>query len=212
MADCPLILKRKKPQGISLTELLIVVAVIAVLILALIAAFKPWTQQAKARDAQRKADLQKIKAPLEDYYNDNNCYPYPTLDDLVPDYIGEKPTDPETGEDYIYIPDPNCNFYQIYTRLEYINDPEIIEVGCGAGCGPGGDDGTCEYNYGISGGGESLECCTAPEDICPFGGRPWVAPPDCENPGDYCGKPTCCYQNWVMVCDGEEYWCCQPEE
>jgi Tfp pilus assembly protein PilE len=214
MVDCPFILKKSK-FGITITELLIVVTILAILMIVFLAAFKPWTQQAKARDARRKSDLQKLKNPLEDYYNDNNCYPE-ALPTLVPDYLGEVPKDPDTDEDYSYASDPNCNWYRIYVTLEYTSDEEIVELGCGAGCGPGGDEGTgedkCTYNYGVCGGGVSLEGCTETgtgAERC----SGWVAP-DCTPPIDpgHCGTTGCCPGIYKLQCDPPDYWCCPPEE
>ncbi len=217
MVDCPSILRKpsfakatKGKEGISITELLIVVAVLAVLMIVFLAAFKPWTQQAKARDARRKSDLQKLKNPLEDYYNDNNCYPE-ALPTLVSDYLGELPKDPDTGEEYEYAWDENCEWYRIYTTLEFTADPEIVEVGCGAGCGPEGDDGTCEYNYGVSGGSVGLECCTLPGARCPDGYYEGV--PTCEQPRTYCPPPyqaACCSLTGMIYCSELEEWCCIP--
>jgi Tfp pilus assembly protein PilE len=159
MVDCPFILKKNKERGISITELLIVIAVLAVLMIVFLAAFKPWTQQAKARDARRKSDLQKLKNPLEDYYNDHNCYPK-SLQDLVDgDYIGEEPKDPETGQEYLYNTE-NCDKYWIYVDLEWQSDPAVVESGCGNGCGPISELGqTCSYNFGVCSSNVSLEAC-----------------------------------------------------
>lgn len=218
MVDCPPILKRKKNQGISITELLIVITIIAILMVVFMAAFKPWTQQAKARDSRRKSDLQKLKAPLEDYYNDNNCYPL-SLGNLVPDYIGEEPKDPDTGDYYEYYRlEDDCDKYWIYTDLEWQQDSEIVEVGCGAGCGPEGDSQTdpdikCVFNYGVCGGGVSLEGCTTKCD-----GAFELDQACLDNiplevlKSEQVGRPACCGENGpgngVVACSPTECWCC----
>lgn len=153
MDYCPSILK-KNLRGMSLTEILIVVSLLSILAVVLLSAFKPGTQLAKARDARRKADLQKLKNPLEDYYNDNKCYPDPPLLDckLPADnpgtnfqpYKDKVPCDPETNNKYYY-EKVNCNTYRIYVNLEYKSDPAIAETGCTNGCGP-----SPYYNWGIS--------------------------------------------------------------
>lgn len=222
MVDCPFILKKtafkakKGETGITLTELLIVVAVLAILMIVFLAAFKPWTQEAKARDARRKSDLQKLKSPLEDYYNDNDCYPVDLQTLADEGYISEVPQDPGTDEDYTYTSDPNCNWYRIYVSLEFANDSEIVEAGCGTGCGPGGDAGTgddrCAYNYGVCGGGVSLEGCTSrcpgeTEDICEEMSEGELRA--------YCGEEgSCCPgSQYVLTCPpvGRPY-CCPKEE
>lgn len=214
MVDCPFILKKSK-EGISITELLIVIAVLAVLMIVFLAAFKPWTQQAKARDSRRKSDLQKLKNPLEDYYNDRNCYPE-SLQDLVDgDYIGEEPKDPDTGDHYEYYRlEDDCDKYWIYATLEFTADSEIIEVGCGAGCGPEGDEGTgedkCAYNYGVCGGGVSLEGCTEKcsgwvSDTCPLISEEDLRTSYCLDPG-----PGCCPgSGYILTCPptGRPYCC-----
>jgi len=90
-----------------------------------------------------------------------------------------------------------------------------VAVGCGAGCGPGGDGGTgddkCAYNYGVSGGGVSLECCTAAGPRCPEGYYEGV--PTCEQPRTYCPPPyqaACCDLTGIMYCSESEEWCCIP--
>lgn len=148
MDNCPSILK-KNLRGMSLTEILIVVTLLSIIAVVLISAFQPGTQLAKARDAVRKADLQKLKSPLEDYYNDNKCYP--TEDkmtcnpgtDLRP-YKDKIPCDPETGLSYYY-QFVDCKTYRIYVNLENKSDPEIVEVRCTNWCGP-----SPYYNWGIS--------------------------------------------------------------
>jgi prepilin-type N-terminal cleavage/methylation domain-containing protein len=227
MVDCLSILKSKLffggasrgKKGMSITELLIVITIIAVLMVVFIAAFKPWTQQAKARDSRRKSDLQKLKNPLEDYYNDNNCYP-PDLQTLADeDYIGEEPKDPDTGELYEYYrQDDDCDRYWIYVKLEWQQDSEIVEVGCDAGCGPEGDAQTdpaleCAFNYGVSSPGESLECCIAP---CPgmsdvnIGCQSWAD----DDLREHCGGPGCCPgSGWILTCPpGIRPYCCPKEE
>ena len=152
MVHCPIFLKKK--QGISITELLIVVAFLAVMTVLLLVYLNPMAQMGKARDARRKSDLSKLKNVLEDYYNDKKCYPS-SLNQLVPDYIGQLPTDPLPSQSYAYYPD-GCDKYRIYTNLDYKKDSAIVEAGCQSGCGP-----QCAYNFGIWTTNTSLESCPA---------------------------------------------------
>jgi prepilin-type N-terminal cleavage/methylation domain-containing protein len=160
MDHCPTLLK-KKLRGMSIIELLIVVVVLSILMTVMLMAFKPLTQLAKARDAERKGDLQKLKNPLEDYYNDHKCYPPAEAMDcklpvsnpgsgLMP-YWSKVPCDPDTNEKYYY-EFIDCNTYRIYTRLENLSDVDIAEVGCSSRCGPG-----LAYNYGVSSSNIGLE-------------------------------------------------------
>jgi len=130
-------------------EALIVVATIG--ILGVIAIFAARLQIAKGRDGRRKADLSKIQKALEDYMNDNGCYP-DSLScgvDFKP-YLSSIPCDPINNAyfNYFYSYDGNesCkSWYKIYARLEYTKDPIIEKVGCKDGCGP-----LNNYNYWVS--------------------------------------------------------------
>lgn len=156
MVHCPIFLN--KESGITLTELLIVLAFIAFMAVAILVALNPAVQLGKARDARRKSDLNKLKNLLEDYYNDNDCYPQ-NIVELAPSYIGNVPKDPLSKSDYTY-KSPDCDTYRIYVTLEYKQDPKIAEVGCQEGCGPGG---SCDYNYGICSSNIGLEGCSEAE-------------------------------------------------
>jgi len=139
----------RKNFGFSMIEALIVVATIG--ILGAMAIFAAKLQIAKGRDARRKSDLAKIQKALEDYMNDNGCYP-DNLScgvDFKP-YLSVLPCDPINNSyfNYFYSYDQNesCkSWYKIYTRLEYTKDPIIEKVGCKNGCGP-----SKNYNYWVS--------------------------------------------------------------
>lgn len=159
-------------RGFSLVELLLVMTIIA-LIFAL-SYFNAKKQIARAHDAQRKTDLQKLTKAFEEYYNDHGCYPPQTIiqrcgsEDLAP-YIKEIPCDPisKLPYKYVYVDETNiCQGYRLYTTLEDTADPSISAKGCSAvaGCGYG-----TEYNYGLAG-GTSGGTITAP------GFNPAVAP------------------------------------
>lgn len=63
----------KSRMGFTLIELLIVVAIIAVLVGVGSVSFT--TARRQGRDAQRKADLAKVASALEQYFADNTSYP-----------------------------------------------------------------------------------------------------------------------------------------
>ncbi|MGB9706949.1 MAG: type II secretion system protein GspG [Microgenomates group bacterium] len=150
----------RKNSGFTMIELLIVVATIG--ILGTMAIFTALNQIAKGRDGRRKADLAKIQKALEDYMNDNGCYPERTeiTEDLpiqsvickksFSPYLTELPCDPinNTYYNYFYSYDSNqtCkSWYKIYAKLENTKDPIIAQAGCAGGCGPSGN-----YNYWVS--------------------------------------------------------------
>jgi prepilin-type N-terminal cleavage/methylation domain-containing protein len=62
-------------RGVTLTEILIVVAILVILSLMLIGGMNFTANVDKAGDAQRKSDLNRIKISFEDYFNDEGCYP-----------------------------------------------------------------------------------------------------------------------------------------
>lgn len=62
-------------KGFTLIELLIVVLVIGALSGILLGVVNTTGVRAKARDAQRKADLKRIQTALELYFADNRAYP-----------------------------------------------------------------------------------------------------------------------------------------
>ena len=140
----------KTVQGFTLVELLIVIFVLA--LLTTFSSLIIPTSLKKARDARRKADLEKIFVALNDYHSDKNCFP-DTLPDcgqnLGPDnspYLKNFPCSPK-GESYAYQTDEErCHqWFKILTKLEYLADFGINKVGCQNGCGP-----ECQYNYGLS--------------------------------------------------------------
>jgi len=142
---------KQKSLGITLIELLIVVSLLSLIIL-----FSIWMyskQLARSHDANRKADLEKIRISFEDYYNDNNCYPGPEVlsscnaGSFSP-YLSSIPCDPVNKTPYLYKPlDDPCQGYRVYADLEDDTDPVISVLKCNTaqGCGFG-------YDYGISAG------------------------------------------------------------
>lgn len=134
---------RNRESGMTLTELLVVVTIILMLLLFAFIAYR--SQIGKGYDARRKSDLHQIKVALEEYEKDNECYPPPPLEcgtgsgrPLDPYMGGHVPCDPATGGAYVYYPEntPGCrSWFWIFTDLDYKQDPALIELGCGAGCG-----------------------------------------------------------------------------
>lgn len=90
-------LKAKKNQsGFTIIELLIVIAVIA--ILALITINQYQGVQAKARDTKRVTDISNIKDKLEEYYNENSGYPSQVSVSNLPGMDAETIKDPKGVE------------------------------------------------------------------------------------------------------------------
>lgn len=144
------IIHKQKNSGLTMIELLVVVAILAILMIALFFSITP--QIAKSRDSKRKGDLEKIKIAFEEYYNDNGCYPDADILDVcygaqLKPYLTLIPCDPYTKDPYEYIPlaGDQCGGYRLLSNLENDTDPIIESLGCVPDCGytPG-------YDYGVA--------------------------------------------------------------
>ena len=62
-------------KAFTLIELLIVIAILALVVSVAIALLNPLQEFGRADDARRKADLNTLRKSFEDYYNDKGCYP-----------------------------------------------------------------------------------------------------------------------------------------
>lgn len=151
------VLRPKWNRGFTLTEILIVVAILIVLILLFL--LTNWkTQVTRGYDSKRKGDLQRIRTAFEDYYNDHNCYPAADIlancgGTQMSPYLAKIPCDPVTKIPYQYVPfDTNdlCKGYRILTTLGDTTDPAITQIGCSpsGGCGFV----SSAYNWGVSSG------------------------------------------------------------
>jgi len=143
-------LKKKTSRGFTLFELLLAIGLFSVLVI-FISIIAP-TQLKKARDADRKADLEKIKIALYDYFFDKDCFPQDLphcQEDLKLEnhiYLNNFPCDAK-GISYAYqVEETGCGqWFKVLTNLENLQDSGIDKVGCRSGCGP-----ECKYNYGLS--------------------------------------------------------------
>lgn len=129
----------KKIKGFTLIELIIAIAVIAVLSTIFISVVDPVSQSQKTNDARRKSDLAQIQRALEAYYNDVGTYPSHSTDPLNPYQISTvDTTDPikEFGDSwqpymnvvpkdlsfpkrkYLYYASSGGQSYYLYANLE----------------------------------------------------------------------------------------------
>lgn len=112
--------KCKFLTGFTLIELLVVISIIAILVVVSYVFYS--AARAKGRDAARKAELRQIQNALV-IYQDNNVGLYPEyLTDLVPEYLPAVPTDPKTGNPYLYASSADGNFYELNAILELNHD------------------------------------------------------------------------------------------
>jgi len=172
----------KPKKFFTITELLIIIAIIAILAVAAFILFNPKKQIEKAWDGKRKHELSQLKKVLEDWYNDKNCYPKPSeicfdpptskntcricghqssSPSLSP-YLPLLPCDPQyPKKNYLYqVDNLKCpQWYRIYADLSLsdfgINDETTKQLECySQSCGPAPDYG---YDYGVTSNNIDLE-------------------------------------------------------
>jgi len=153
----------KKNLGFTLVELLVVMAILA--ILATVGFGQYTNSQIKARDAQRKSDLSNIARALEMYYNDNQSYPTASNGMIVVDqgsgdtelnwgteffatfgstdvvYMKRLPEESNSDISYCYSSNEGRDFY-LFSTLENEND---LNYG-----GPYDCNSVGEYHYSIN--------------------------------------------------------------
>lgn len=179
-------MKRNK-GGLTLIEMLVVIGLLAVLMTIITAVLGP-SQLAKARDARRKSDLDKLKIALYDYYFDFDCFP-----EELPEcgerfgvegepYLSSVPCNFD-GQPYVYVTRQGggkCKqWFRIFTNLENTSDPVIDRIHCRAGCGPSKT--TCIYNYGVASTNTQIYRNCSDAYVCTPGGGclrfedPWMS-------------------------------------
>lgn len=138
--------KRPAPTdaGFTLTELLITIVIMA--IIAGIGGANYLTSLKRGNDGKRAADLNNLRNALEMYYLDQSSPSYPdpdpTLDlassawfivnetnlgSLTPDYIKDFPSDPKSGQNYLFKSGGSC--YCLSAEME-VSDPRTSIGGC----------------------------------------------------------------------------------
>lgn len=128
-----------RQKGFTLIELLIATAVLGVLLGAIVLIINPTASIDKARDAQRKSDLNAVQKVLELYHYDNGRYPpssatytingVPWGGDFSP-YMRRLPRDPNTARRYVYSVSADGQTYWLYANLARgRNDPQSCALG-----------------------------------------------------------------------------------
>jgi len=175
-----------KKKGLTLIELLVVIALLGLLVL--VAAFAAPSQLKKARDARRKADLDRVKVALYDYYFDHDCFPeeLPGCGENFgvegEPYLNNFPCD-FNGQPYVYVTRKGggeCKqWFRIFTNLENKADPVIDKIHCRTGCGPSKTK--CLYNYGVASTNTQIYRNCSDSWVCNPGGEcerfedPWMS-------------------------------------
>jgi len=122
--------------GFTLIELLVVMAIIGILTSLLVANFAQI--RSRARDSQRKSDLNQIKKALQMYYDDQKAYPTQAADPgfvfggsftsgaADAPYMGLVPQDViHPAESYFYIYNSSNDTYRLEATLENLSDKDI---------------------------------------------------------------------------------------
>jgi len=111
---------RPSERGFTLVELMVVVAIIALIATIIIPNYVHSRQQAAA--ATSEANLKEIATSLELYYADNYHYPNKTGANVDPtaifgaannQYLAQSPVDPVSGTGYVYTVGPNQESYTL---------------------------------------------------------------------------------------------------
>jgi prepilin-type N-terminal cleavage/methylation domain-containing protein len=137
------------PLGFTLTELLIVIAIIALLSTFSVVNFL--TGRERARDAQRKSDLRQMQAAFEFYRSDQGAYP-PSLpacgsplEFSGSTYMKKIPCDPVgNGQAYTYV--NTGTDYQLIACLENEKDNQKDTANNDAYC----SGGTTNWSYTLT--------------------------------------------------------------
>lgn len=150
-------MQRKIQQGFTLIEILIVVAIIAILASVVLIGLGP-SQQA-GRDARRISDLHEVQTALQLYYNEHGSFPADTtwatltatLEADTQIDITQVPNDPTPKATYYYAPDDaSGQDYVLGAQLETgsqvfngYNPPTVIPTGFTLDCKGASDKEYC---------------------------------------------------------------------
>ena len=211
-----------RQAGFTLTELLVVVSILAIMAMIVVGILNPAALVNKGKDARRKKDLARIKVAFEEYYNDKGCYPDQTrIDELsspvvcgsisvFAPWLTPWPCDPD-GDPYEIVvegADAGCpNAYRVYTTLDNTKDKDIPE-GWGVTVRPH-DTIDSPVNYGVSspntnwyeeGDTDTLECALISDGSCHFleescsgpGGCVWQTISSCSGDDCYLARNLLC--------------------
>lgn len=216
-----------KKNGFTLVELMIVVAIMAILMIIMTSIFNSTGVMNKARDAQRKKDLSRIKVAFEEYYNDKGCYPDSSKvselnlvanchSNIFSPWISNWPCDPNKTPYKLVVEDPrfgNCNkWYKVLTKLENTQDKSIPTGWSTMGAiNVGGSYTSAMVNYGVSSSNIAWNDVWSNPECSLYGGcyyqpDPQDQPNVCNSAGTGCIGPNCyvgmCQDSCRVACCG----------
>lgn len=159
-------------SGFTLVEMMVVVAIIAILASVFLIGLQGF--RGSAYDSRRLSDLQKIQSYLELYYNQQRQYPntsdWATLQaDIKGAQIGvnQLPNDPVSGQTYSYAPClTGSNIAQSYVLSAIMSDKSSSIVQNQASvnplCGNGSEVAACPGAPTSLGGSNNGQYCVSP--------------------------------------------------
>ena len=129
-----MMIRNSAQKGFTLIELLVVIAIIGTLASVVLASLNH--SRAKARDAERLAELRQLANALQLYYTDHNIYPtqlpdgsrpntatltaVENIDGLTPQYIPTIPYDPK--------PDSNTDGYRYHHATDQKSYTLLVQL------------------------------------------------------------------------------------
>jgi prepilin-type N-terminal cleavage/methylation domain-containing protein len=155
----------KMKKGLTLIELLIVMAILAILVVIFMMTLNPSALVEKANDAKRKKDINRIKVAFEEYYSDKECYPVASLISQLTDvnncdgnifspWLSIWPCDPKGVPYQIVVDDTNPTCPKWFKVLTLLSNQKDNQIPSGWGVtitgALGGSSTTTTANFGVS--------------------------------------------------------------
>jgi prepilin-type N-terminal cleavage/methylation domain-containing protein len=183
-----------KRKGVTLIETMVVVVVLLLIALAAIRTIDPIELVNRARDAQRRKDLSRIKISFEDYFNDKGCYPNRVMvtslttkancnSQVFLPWLPYWPCDPK-GEPYKILIGDDIGCPKWFMMTADFESPKSRSVGTTT-LGSGETTAVVIDNGGVTGG-------NVPEEVV-------TLDPSCWQGGCYYVTTSC---NWIETCSG----------
>ncbi len=165
----------------------------------------------KGRDGRRRRDLYELQRAMEDYYNDNGCYPHG--DDLLKlqhcqtndfrPWLDKVPCDPANNKPYeILVEGNDCpSWFAIYADVAYPRPKDA----CAQGCQINGET----YYYGVASSNITPPQQVGPT-VSPTGSTATPTPIPSNCAPATCGSVNarfCIANTCATCCPGVEYRC-----
>lgn len=198
-------------QGMTLSEVLVVIAILGILILLAAFFIRPIFQINKAKDAERKSDLQKLAIALEDYATDHGCYPkIAGWENSLKFYLPQIPKDPKTSQSYTYVcPEEDCSKNEVVVGCTKFAIFTTLESETGISYSNGNNYVVTSPNYSLATPG----LCTQSSHYGCFDGDFIPLCQDCDaaeltpDPNDDCCQPNYRLGTDPVVCENPDNKC-----